>query len=70
VLHGCLKNGRITEVNQLFERMKGDGLKASVVTYTILINGYMKKKMVPEAIQACERMKGDGLKPNVVTYGH
>ncbi|CAG8702965.1 13009_t:CDS:2, partial [Funneliformis mosseae] len=53
---------------ELFEEMKRRDIKPSIVTYTILIDGFALKGQVDEAVEYFERMKQDSINPNIYTY--
>ncbi|CAG8685220.1 15476_t:CDS:2, partial [Funneliformis caledonium] len=53
---------------ELFEEMKRREIKPSIVTYTILIDGFALKGQVDEAVEYFERMKQDSINPNIYTY--
>ncbi|CAI2176788.1 16713_t:CDS:2 [Funneliformis geosporum] len=53
---------------ELFEEMNRREIKPSIVTYTILIDGFALKGRADEAVEYFERMKKDSIEPNIYTY--
>ena len=51
-----------------FDSVHMEGLKASVHTYTSIINAHVRSGEIAVAEEYLARMRKDGLAPNVVTY--
>merc|ERR1711976_689430 len=52
----------------LFNEMKVEDVKPSLVTYTTLMQMFIKKKKIPQAIDIFNHMKSSGIKPDQVCY--
>jgi pentatricopeptide repeat protein len=53
---------------ELFEEMKKREIKPSIVTYSILIDGFALKGQVDKAVEYFENLKKDSIEPNAFTY--
>ncbi|CAB4392111.1 unnamed protein product [Rhizophagus irregularis] len=53
---------------ELFEEMKNREINPSIVTYSILIDGFALKGQVDKAVEYFENLKKDSIEPNVYTY--
>ncbi|GBC08870.1 hypothetical protein RclHR1_08440011 [Rhizophagus clarus] len=53
---------------ELFEEMKKREIKPSIVTYSILIDGFALKGQVDKAVEYFEILKKDSIEPNVFAY--
>ncbi|RIA93838.1 hypothetical protein C1645_873799 [Glomus cerebriforme] len=53
---------------ELFEEMERREIKPSVVTYSILIDGFALNGQVDKAVEYFEKLKKDSIEPNIYTY--
>ena len=53
---------------ELFEEMKQREINPSIVTYSILIDGFALKGQVDKAVEYFEKLKEESIEPNIYTY--
>ncbi|XP_047306644.1 pentatricopeptide repeat-containing protein At5g11310, mitochondrial [Impatiens glandulifera] len=68
LLHGWFLLKDIECVEKLWEKMKKENLKHSVLAYGTLVNGYCHVDQVNVALNFLGEMQREGLKPNAIAY--
>lgn len=68
LLDGLIKAHDHEKCSQVYIYMKEDNIKASNVTYSILIKLFSNQGMVDKALDILQQMKNENLKPGLIVY--
>lgn len=55
-MNGLCKNGNLDKAFELKDKMMKNGVKPSLITYSVLINGFMKSGKYDEANSVLDEM--------------
>ncbi|KAL3650874.1 hypothetical protein CASFOL_007277 [Castilleja foliolosa] len=68
LLHGWFKSRKPKNAERLWNQMKREGIKPTVVTYGTLIEGFCRNREVDVAMELVTEMKASGIEPNAIVY--
>jgi pentatricopeptide repeat protein len=69
VLDTCVKYNKVEMAENIFQDMKSQGVKPSLITFSIMIKGYGLVYKVEKALALFNEMKELGFTPNDIIYG-
>ncbi|KFK28679.1 hypothetical protein AALP_AA7G032500 [Arabis alpina] len=69
LVKGLCKAGRIKEMFEILERMRGELCKPDVFAYTAMIKSLVSVGNIDGSLRVWDEMKGDEVKPDVMAYG-
>ncbi|KAL7187532.1 hypothetical protein ACSBR1_037586 [Camellia fascicularis] len=68
LLKGWFRSRQLERIERLWDEMKKDNVKPSVVTYGILVQMYCQMCCVEVAVELLDEMKREGIEPDAIVY--
>jgi pentatricopeptide repeat protein len=69
VLDICIKNNDVQKAEEIFVEMKSGEVKASAITYSIMIKGYGNEKNLEKCYELYQELLQKNLSPNEIIFG-